>query len=93
MCQLANYLRSKKVGKGYNVTIYMPMIPELPIAMVCVCEGGEGLQCACVWWGGGAICMPMISDLPNAMGCVVGGASVSVCGWLGSGGIFNVIVC
>lgn len=32
--QCANYLKSIGVGKGDNVTIYMPMIPELPAAML-----------------------------------------------------------
>ncbi|GAB4821780.1 hypothetical protein N2152v2_008826 [Parachlorella kessleri] len=31
---LANYLKSIGVGKGDDVTIYMPMIPELPAAML-----------------------------------------------------------
>ena len=31
--QLANYLKSVGVGRGSDVTIYMPMIPELPAAM------------------------------------------------------------
>lgn len=35
VCQLANYLKSIGVKKGSDVTIYMPMIPELPAAMVC----------------------------------------------------------
>ena len=35
VCKLANYLKSIGIGKGSDVTIYMPMIPELPIAMVC----------------------------------------------------------
>ena len=34
VCQLANYLKSIGVKKGSDVTIYMPMIPELPAAMV-----------------------------------------------------------
>ena len=34
MCQLANYLKSIGVKRGSDVTIYMPMIPELPAAMV-----------------------------------------------------------
>ena len=33
VCKLANYLKSIGVGKGSDVTIYMPMIPELPITM------------------------------------------------------------
>ncbi|BDA44920.1 Acetyl-coenzyme A synthetase [Coccomyxa sp. Obi] len=32
--QLANYLKSIGVKKGSDVTIYMPMIPELPAAML-----------------------------------------------------------
>ncbi|KAL4541520.1 hypothetical protein Ndes2437B_g05877 [Nannochloris sp. 'desiccata'] len=34
VCKLANYMKSQGVGKGDNVTIYMPMIAELPIAML-----------------------------------------------------------
>ena len=34
VCKIANYLKGKGVDKGHNVTIYMPMIPELPAAMV-----------------------------------------------------------
>ncbi len=33
-CQLANALRQLGVGKGDKVAIYMPMIPELPVAML-----------------------------------------------------------
>ncbi|KAF6258777.1 acetyl-CoA synthetase [Scenedesmus sp. NREL 46B-D3] len=34
VCQLANYLRSRGVQKGDAVSIYMPMVCELPIAML-----------------------------------------------------------
>ena len=34
VCQLANYLKSIGVKRGSDVTIYMPMVPELPAAMV-----------------------------------------------------------
>ncbi|KAI4499858.1 hypothetical protein M0802_005114 [Mischocyttarus mexicanus] len=34
VCKFANVLRSKGVSKGDRVVIYMPMIPELPIAML-----------------------------------------------------------
>lgn len=34
VCKIGNYLRSIGVEKGDNVTIYMPMIAELPAAMV-----------------------------------------------------------
>lgn len=34
VCKLANYLLSQGIGRGDDVTIYMPMIPELPIAML-----------------------------------------------------------
>ena len=33
-CRLANALRELGVGKGDRVAIYMPMIPELPVAML-----------------------------------------------------------
>ena len=34
VCKFANVLRKKGVKKGERVTIYMPMVPELPIAML-----------------------------------------------------------
>ena len=34
VCKIANYLKSAGVKKGDQVTIYMPMICELPAAMV-----------------------------------------------------------
>jgi len=34
VCRFANVLKKKGVKKGDRVTIYMPMIPELPIAML-----------------------------------------------------------
>ncbi|CAL5027689.1 unnamed protein product [Urochloa decumbens] len=34
VCQLANYLKSVGVGKGDAVVIYLPMLMELPIAML-----------------------------------------------------------
>jgi acetyl-CoA synthetase len=34
VCRVANWLKSQGVKKGDAVTIYMPMIPELPIAML-----------------------------------------------------------
>lgn len=34
VCQIGNYLKSAGVKKGDDVTIYMPMICELPAAMV-----------------------------------------------------------
>ena len=33
-CQMANYLRSKGIGKGDRVAIYMGMVPELAVAML-----------------------------------------------------------
>ena len=34
VCQCANYLKSIGVKKGDDVSIYMPMVVELPIAML-----------------------------------------------------------
>ena len=34
ICRMANALRSLGVKKGDRVAIYMPMIPELPVAML-----------------------------------------------------------
>ena len=34
VCKFANVLRSYGVGRGDRVAIYMPMIPELPVAML-----------------------------------------------------------
>ena len=36
VCRIANYLKSIGVKKGDDVTIYMPMVVELPAAMVCM---------------------------------------------------------
>lgn len=33
-CQIANWLKSVGVKKGEDVTLYMPMVPELPAAML-----------------------------------------------------------
>ena len=38
VCKFANVLKSLGIGKGDVVAIYMPMIPELPIAML-ACAG------------------------------------------------------
>jgi hypothetical protein len=38
VCQTANYLKSVGVKQGDDVTIYMPMIPELPATMVSLVE-------------------------------------------------------
>lgn len=34
VCRLANALKARNIGKGDRVCIYMPMIPELPIALL-----------------------------------------------------------
>ena len=34
VCRIANFLKSLGVKKGSDVTLYLPMIPELPAAMV-----------------------------------------------------------
>lgn len=34
VCRIANYLKGIGVKAGDDVTIYMPMVPELPAAMV-----------------------------------------------------------
>ena len=34
VCLMANVLKSQGVKKGDRITIYMPMIPELPIALL-----------------------------------------------------------
>ena len=34
MCRFANVLRSFGVERGDRVAIYLPMIPELPVAML-----------------------------------------------------------
>ena len=34
VCKFANVLKSKGIAKGDRVALYLPMIPELPIAML-----------------------------------------------------------
>lgn len=43
-CRIANYLKSIGVKKGDDVTIYMPMLMELPAAMVSLCS-----MCTSTW--------------------------------------------
>ena len=38
--RIANWLRSNGVGKGDDVTLYMPMVPELPAAMLACARVG-----------------------------------------------------
>lgn len=38
--RIANWLRSCGVGKGDDVTLYMPMVPELPAAMLACARVG-----------------------------------------------------
>ena len=40
MCRFANGLKSLGVQKGDRVTIYLPMVPELPIAMLACARVG-----------------------------------------------------
>lgn len=40
VCQIANALYQKGVRRGDIVTIYMPMIPELPMTMLACCRIG-----------------------------------------------------
>jgi acetyl-CoA synthetase len=40
VCRFANVLRKKGIGKGDRVAIYLPMIPELPIAMLACARVG-----------------------------------------------------
>src|SRR5579872_3154791 len=49
VAKTANALRSLGVGKGDRVTIYMPMVPELPIAMLACARLGAA---HCVVFGG-----------------------------------------
>ncbi len=47
VCQIANYLTANGVKKGDDVTIYMPMIPELPATMVSAWRMCRHGGCAC----------------------------------------------
>ena len=49
VCKFANVLKSLGVGKGDVVSLYMPMIPELPIAMLACARIGA---VHCVVFGG-----------------------------------------
>ena len=42
VCQIANWLKSVGVKQGDDVTIYMPMIPELPATMASVPSHNQG---------------------------------------------------
>jgi acetyl-CoA synthetase len=45
VCRFANVLQSLGVGRGDRVGIYMPMIPELPIAMLACTRIGAAHSC------------------------------------------------
>jgi acetyl-CoA synthetase len=45
VCRFANVLKSLGVGRGDRVGIYMPMIPELPIAMLACTRIGAAHSC------------------------------------------------
>ena len=46
-CRMANALRGLGVKKGDRVAIYMPMIPELPVAMLaCTRIGAAHASCS-----------------------------------------------
>ena len=47
--KFANALKSLGVGKGDTVSIYLPMIPELPIAMLSMCKDRRNPFC-CFFW-------------------------------------------
>jgi acetyl-CoA synthetase len=49
VCRFANVLKKKGIKKGDRVTIYMPMIPELPIAMLACARIGA---IHCIVFGG-----------------------------------------
>jgi acetyl-CoA synthetase len=49
VCKFANVLKKKGIKKGDRVTIYMPMIPELPIAMLACARIGA---IHCIVFGG-----------------------------------------
>ncbi len=40
VCRFANVLRKKGITRGDRVAVYLPMIPELPIAMLACCRIG-----------------------------------------------------
>ena len=47
--RFANVLKANGVAKGDRVTLYMPMIPELAIAMLALCQNWR-CSLHCVWW-------------------------------------------
>ena len=44
VCKFANVLKSLGIGKGDVVALYMPMIPELPIAMLACAGSGQSIR-------------------------------------------------
>ncbi len=50
LLQLANYLRDQGVKKGDAVAIYMPMLLELPIAMLACARIGAVHSVRFFWW-------------------------------------------
>eukprot|EP00235_Prasinoderma_singulare_P004168 CAMPEP_0119186578 /NCGR_PEP_ID=MMETSP1315-20130426/69089_1 /TAXON_ID=676789 /ORGANISM="Prasinoderma singularis, Strain RCC927" /LENGTH=335 /DNA_ID=CAMNT_0007181015 /DNA_START=1 /DNA_END=1006 /DNA_ORIENTATION=+ len=60
VCRLANHLRSLGVKKGDRVVIYLPMICELPIAMLALHASAKKGDRVVIY-------LPMICELPIAM--------------------------
>ena len=55
VCKFANVLKSLGVGKGDMVALYMPMIPELPIAMLACARSGQSTRVVFGGFSGEAI--------------------------------------
>ncbi|XP_051206107.1 acetyl-coenzyme A synthetase, chloroplastic/glyoxysomal isoform X1 [Lolium perenne] len=67
VCQLANYLKSVGVRKGDAVVIYLPMLMELPIAMLACARIGAVHSVVFAGFSADAIAQRIIDCKPNVV--------------------------
>ncbi|CAM0904791.1 unnamed protein product [Alopecurus aequalis] len=67
VCQLANYLKSVGVGKGDAVVIYLPMLMELPIAMLACARIGAVHSVVFAGFSADAIAQRIIDCKPKVV--------------------------
>jgi len=67
VCQLANYLRSVGVGKGDNVTIYLPMVPHLVISMLACARIGAVHSVVFAGFSADALASRLVDSKPKVV--------------------------
>ena len=71
VCQIANALKELGVQRGDRIAIYMPMIPELPVAMLACTRIGAAHTV--VFGGFSAMRSPTASTMPRRVAVIADG--------------------